>query len=427
MHESFLHYLWQMQYFDKSNLLTTAGESVQIFNQGNANTNAGPDFSNARVRIGPIDWIGSVEVHVNSSMWFEHHHEVDSAYDNVILHLVWKHDKDVIRTDGTILPTLEVRDRVEESLLRRYRQLAGSAFSIPCKRSLPEVNEVVRLSMLDKALLQRLQRKASDVMHLYQQNENDWEETWYQLLARDFGFKINADPFFRLAKLLPNKILRRHADKPEQIEALLFGQSGFLDRTKGDSYYLMLRREHKMLAHKYGIVENKMSRSQWKFLRLRPANFPSLRIAQFAALIYSSNCSFSKITSARILADLKSVLTVMPSAYWRDHYQFGKKSTAACHEIGESSVESIIINSVAPLLVAYGRHHDRQDFIDRAMQILQQVPPEGNRITRTWQDIGLVAGSAFDSQALIELYNNFCQQNNCLNCNIGAALIRPAR
>lgn len=427
MHESFLHYLWQMQYFDKSNLLTTAGESVQIFNQGNANTNAGPDFSNARVRIGSIDWIGSVEVHVNSSMWFEHHHEEDCAYDNVILHLVWKHDKDVIRTDGTILPTLEIRDRVEESLVRKYRQLAGSAFSIPCKRSLLEVNEVIRLSMLDKALLQRLERKASEVTHLYQQNENDWEETWYQLLARNFGFKINADPFFRLAKLLPYKILRRHADKPEQIEALLFGQGGFLDRTKGDSYYLMLRREHKMLAHKYGIVQNKMSRSQWKFLRLRPANFPSLRIAQFSALINSGNCSFSKITSAQILADLKSVLTVMPTAYWRNHYQFGKKSTAACHEIGESSVESIIINSVAPLLAAYGRHHDRQDFIDRAMKILQQVPPEGNRITRTWRDIGLVAGSAFDSQALIELYNNFCQQNNCLNCNIGAALIRPAR
>jgi hypothetical protein len=264
-------------------------------------------------------------------------------------------------------------------------------------------------------------------MALYRQNDNDWDETFYQLLARNFGFKINAEPFFHLAKSLPQKLLRKHGDKPEQIEALLFGQAGYLDKSKGDDYYLHLRREHRALAHKYSILETRMSRSQWKFLRLRPANFPSLRLAQFAALMQARQNIFSEVIASESLKAFFSIFSVPPSPYWFDHYQFGKKSTRAAHEFGVSSIENVVINTICPVITAFGRHNDNQDYIDRAMRILQEISPEQNRITRSWTDIGLVARSSFDSQALIELYNNFCQRNNCLNCNIGASLVRPAK
>ncbi len=427
MHESFLHYVWQMQYFDKQNLRTCDGETIEIFNPGTLNGNAGPDFSNARIKIGTIAWVGSVEVHINSSMWFEHHHETDKAYENVVLHLVWKHDTEIFRRDGTCLPTLEIGGRVDPTLVRKYRQLLNSSFSIPCKRSFPTVNEIVRLSMLDRAVLQRLERKAAEVVSLYEQNQNDWEETFYQLLARNFGFKINADPFYHLARALPQKILRKHGDRLGQVEALLFGQAGFLDRNKGDEYYLKLKREHQLLAHKYAIVQKKMSGSQWKFLRLRPANFPSLRLAQFAALISGHQHIFSEVLAAENLKQLQVIFSVKPSPYWLDHYQFGKMSSKTIHEFGQDSIENVIINTVSTVLTAFGKRNDDQEYVDRAMKILSEVPAEENRIIRSWQDIGMVARSSFDSQGLIELYNNFCQRNSCLNCNIGASLVRPAR
>jgi hypothetical protein len=427
MHESFIHYLWQMQYFDKQELKTTDGETIEVFTPGTLNADAGPDFSNARVKIGGISWVGTVEVHINSSMWFEHRHDVDGAYDNVILHVVWKHDSEIVRADNTRIPTLEIGNRVDPMLLKSYRQLASSSFAIPCKRSLPAVSDIVRLSMLDKALLLRLERKAAEVLTLYRQNDNDWDETFYQLLARNFGFKLNAEPFFHLARSLPQKLLRKHGDQPEQVEALLFGQAGYLEKSKGDDYYLRLKREHRTLAHKYSILETRMSRSQWKFLRLRPANFPTLRLAQFAALIQARQNIFSEVIASESLKSFVGIFSVPPSSYWFDHYQFGKRSTRATHEFGVSSIENLLINTVCPVMAAFGRHNDNQDHVDRAIQLLQEISPEENRITRSWTDIGLVARSSFDSQALIELYNNFCQRNNCLNCNIGASLVRPAK
>jgi hypothetical protein len=427
MHESFLHYLWQMQYFDKRDLVTTSGEKVEIFSQGFLNTNAGPDFSNARIKIGAIGWVGTVEIHVNSSQWFEHHHERDRAYDNVILHLVWKHDREILRCDKTILPTLEIRSRVDPSLIRTYQQLISSSFSIPCKKSLSAVSDITRFSMFDKALLQRIERKASDVIALYGQNNNDWEETFYQLLAKSFGFRLNGDPFMQLASLLPLKFLRRHGNNLEQIEALLFGQAGFLDRRKGDSYYLKLKREHGVLALKYSLADKKMSRSQWKFHRLRPANFPPLRLAQFSSLLYRRQAIFSEALEANSYGELVSLFSNTPSPYWLEHYQFGKASGKTTHEFGISSIHNILINTVTPVLAAYGRQHDNQAFVDRAISILQAIPSEENRITKTWKAVGMCARSAFDSQALIELYNNFCRKNSCLNCNIGASLIRPQR
>lgn len=425
MHESFLHYIWQMQYFNKRELRTIEGEDIIIFNPGILNLNAGPDFSNARIKIGSIDWVGSVEIHTQSSEWFNHHHDGDRAYDNVILHLVWQHDKPITRNDKTLLPTLELRGRVDESLIKTYRQLVNSSFAIPCQRSLPEVDNLIKLSMMEKALMERLERKANEVKELYKQNENSWEETFYQLLARNFGFKINAEPFFQLAKSLPLKTLLKHADKQEQIEALLFGQAGFLEANKGDEYYLRLQREHRILIQKYSLQQSKMSKAQWRFLRLRPGNFPSLRLAQLGALIHHRQNLFSSVLHCGNIKSLVELFTVDASDYWLGHYQFAKRSKSQGHTLGQSTIESMIINAVVPVWVAYGRMMDEQRFVDQAVDVLQQLPAEQNKITRVWKDAGIQTNSSFDSQALIELFNNFCQKRNCLNCNIGACLVHP--
>ncbi len=427
MHESFLSYLWQLQYFNKKELMTFDGEKIEIFNPGTLNTNAGPDFSNARIKIGSIDWVGSVEIHTVSSEWNVHHHDVDRAYDNVILHLVWQQDKEIIRKDKTLLPTLELKGRVDESLIKTYRQLVSSSFSIPCQRSLPDVNDITKLSMVEKALMERLERKAEEARALYTQNRNNWEETLYQLLARNFGFKINSEPFFQLARLLPLKILRKHSDKREQIEALLFGQAGFLESSKGDEYYSKLQREHRLLVQKYSLLQKKMSKAQWRFLRLRPANFPSLRLAQFGAILHSRQNLFSAILSVDDIKGLMSLFTAMPSSYWLSHYQFSKKSKSEVHELGQMSIENVIINTIAPVWVAYGRMIDEQKWVDLSLKILQQLPAEQNKITQAWKELGIISKTSFDSQGLIELYNNFCQQKNCLNCNIGASLMRPPK
>jgi hypothetical protein len=425
MHESFLHYLWQMQYFDKRELRTTDGEGIEVFNPGFLNTNAGPDFFNARIGIGSIDWVGSVEIHTHASAWYDHRHEQDRAYDNVILHVVWQDDKIITRSDQTRIPTLQLKGRVNESLIKTYRQLVTSSFSVPCQRSLPKVNDITRLSMLEKALLDRLERKATEVRVLCHQNGNSWEETFYQLLARNFGFKINADPLFQLAKRLPLKVLLRHADQLEQVEALLLGQAGFLDGSRGDDYFQKLQREHHLLSKKYSLLENKMSKAQWRFLRLRPANFPTLRLAQLAALVHGRQNLFSGVIDSNDVRSLTELFTVPISDYWKNHYQFSKSSTNQAHELGMSSLENIIVNTVVPAWLAYGKLMDDQRFADRAVEVLQQLPAEENRITRVWKDLGMVAHTSFDSQSLIELYNNFCQKKNCLHCTIGAALMRP--
>lgn len=425
MHESFLHYLWQMQYFDKQELQTVDGEGIEIFNPGSLNTDSGPDFSNARIKIGFIDWVGNVEIHTQASGWYEHHHEQDRAYDNVILHVVWQDDKAITRNDQTRMPTLQLKGRVDEALIRTYRQLVTSSFSVPCQRSLPKVNDITRVSMLEKAMLERLERKATEVLKLFRQNGNNWEETLYQLLARNFGFKINAEPLFQLAKRLPLKILLRHADQLEQLEALLLGQAGFLDAARGDDYYQRLQREYRLLSQKYSLNENKMSKAQWRFLRLRPANFPSLRLAQLAALFHGRQNLFSGVIDSEDIRALTELFSVQISDYWKKHYRFSKASGAPVHELGTASLDNLMVNTVVPVWVAYGKLTDDQRFADRAVDVLEHLPAEENRITRMWKDLGIVARSSFDSQSMIELYNNFCQKKNCLHCAIGASLMRP--
>lgn len=425
MSESFLHYLWQFQYFDKKELKTTAGDNLVIFKPGMLNPDAGPDFSQSKIKIEEIDWAGSVEIHIKSSGWIDHGHHHDQAYENVILHVVWEDDKPIYRNDGTRIPSLELKGRVHDQLIKEYQKLINNPSVIPCEHSFKRTDDLVKLSMVDKALMKRLEDKANLINNFLNQNNGDWEETTYQLLASNFGFKVNKDPFLHLAKALPYKIIQKHRDQPLHVEALLFGQAGFLVTKTKDEFITKLFIEYEFLSKKYSLQSSQLNPSQWKFLRLRPSNFPTLRIAQFASLLHSKKSIFSTLIEMESYRDLQKFFRIIPSFYWQNHYRFGKKAAGIVPDFGDSSADIVIINSVVPLLVAYGKAKDDWSLVDKAVSILQSIPSEKNRIVTLWKELGYTSKSAFDSQGLIELYNNFCQHRQCLNCAIGSAILKP--
>lgn len=425
MTESFLHYLWQFQYFNKKALCTTKGEEIQIFNPGQKNTHAGPDFFNARIKIGDMEWVGSVEIHIHAAGWIEHRHNTDAAYENVVLHVVWNDNKPVRRQDGSWLPTLELKHRIDEQLLLHYKKLMHSPEVIPCSSKFSEVSQLTKLSMLDKVLAERLESKAMVVLKMLQRNSNDWEETCYQMLTKNFGFKVNNDPFQQLSLSLPYKFLLKHADKLLQVEALLFGQAGFLEDENEEAYYRLLKREYKILSQKYQLSIKRLNKVQWRFLRLRPANFPTIRIAQLASLVYNRRNFFSSVLEIDSSKGLNEFFSVRQSDYWMHHYHFFKELKKEIDTLGGASIDNIIINTVAPVLAAYGKSKDDQVYVDRAVCILQNIHAESNGITNQWKTLGMSVKTAFDSQAIVELYNNFCLKRRCLDCNIGASLVNP--
>lgn len=425
MNEAFLHYVWQFQYFQKKSLVTTDGEELHVFQTGSYNTHAGPDFLNARIKIGTLEWNGHVELHLRSSDWLIHQHQHDALYDNVVLHVVWNHDHAIVRSDGSEIPTIELKNRVDPELIKRYRKLVESGFPIPCRNSLQEVPAITRLAAMEQALVQRLESKAWWIRELLQANKGDWEETAYQVLAKNFGFKVNSDPFLKLAQATPYKIIRKHTDNLLQVEALLFGQAGMLGVNSNEAYVRSLYQEYQFLSHKYSFESPAVTLPEWRFLRLRPANFPTLRLAQFAAILHQQPGIFSKLIETKDAHQIKKWLHSKTSPYWQEHYRFGKKSKSVS-EIGEASVTNVMINSVAPLLVAYGKALDNEWYIEQALTLLQNVSAEENKITRAWKELGIECSSAFDSQALIELFNNSCTKRNCLHCSIGSYLIKPA-
>jgi hypothetical protein len=425
LNESFLHYIWQHQYFNREALLTTDGESITIFKQGHYNTHAGPDFEQAKIRIGSLDWAGSVEIHIKSSDYLVHNHQVDDAYEKVILHVVWQNDKPLKRNDGTLMPTLELRSRISEALIKQYRQLVNSAFQIPCSTSFAKVDGLAKISMLEQAAVSRLQAKANLVREIHKQTQGDWEETFYRVLAKSFGFKVNSDVFERLAGALPLKTIRKNANQLVNVEALLFGMAGFLETSKGDEYYQSLKKEFAFLEHKFSLTSDKLSKAQWRFLRLRPANFPTVRLAQLAALFHRSTQLFADILQQDDLTVLRKKFSIDSSEYWQSHYTFGKASKSAHGSMGEESLDNILINSVIPTLAAYATETGEERFFDRALSFLQKTKTENNTIVRAWTDLGLKSASAFDSQGMIEQMNSFCKKHNCLNCSVGAAILKP--
>lgn len=426
MTEAFLHYIWQHQYFNKQNLLTSGGESVSILKTGFHNTNAGPDFSQAKIKIENLEWVGHVEIHVQASEWVQHNHQIDKAYDSVVLHVVWKNDTLILRSDGTPVPTLELQNRIDPKLLLNYKRLINHPASIPCADSIAKVNELQKLSTLERALTERLETKATNILAALKKNNNDWEETFYQTLGKNFGFKINSDAFQKLTTSIPYKTILKHADKLVQVEALLLGTAGLLEKSKDDEYIKQLHQEYTLLNAKYELGKKEIHKSQWRYLRLRPANFPTLRIAQFAAMLSSRKNIFSTLLAAESAKEVKQLFDVSQSPYWQSHYHFSKTAKKTVPDLGEAAIENIIINTVVPTLAAYSMQKNESLWMDRAVDFLLNIAPENNVIIREWDRLKWRAVNAFDSQALIELKNNFCNKRRCLSCTIGSSLVQAS-
>lgn len=430
--EELIYFIWQFQYVANKTLITTDGEPVEVLHPGFRNGNAGPDFLNARLRVAGVEWVGTVEAHVKTSDWLVHRHQGDKAYDNVILHIVWHHDRSVPRPDGTRLPTLELAPLTSDTLLNRYGSLTTNADVIPCAGQFRMVKPLRQTAMLDKAMLERLERKAADAQAIYEVTNQDWEETAYRLLAMHLGSKVNADPMEQLTRTVPLRVLHKHRNNLTQLEALLLGTAGLLDLAttdaetgeKSDEYLTVLRREYEFLAVKYALTDSQLPVHIWKWGKLRPAGFPTMRLAQLARLIHNHGSLFSLLVSTPDAPSLLALLQIVPSTYWQTHYRFGKSGSKVSASLGEATATSLLINVAVPLLAAYAKRKDQPDLLDRAISLLEQLPAEDNRITRLWDGIGLSVKTAFDSQASIELYNNFCTPKRCLNCQIGMALVR---
>lgn len=420
MKEEFLHYLWKYKLFNTSNLRTQTNEKVEVINPGLHNMDAGPDFFNAKIKIGETTWAGNVEIHLKSSDWYQHQHHTDKAYDNVILQVVYQHDKDVYLSNNSLVPTIEIQ--FDEILLKNYEKLIDSESWIACEKELNTVDEFLIQKWIETLMIERLEDKALRIKQQLKQTQNNWEETFYRHLARNFGFKLNAEPFELLARSLPLKVLAKHKNNLMQIEALLFGQAGFLNDETGDDYYLKLKREYQFLNRKFQLKP--IAKHLWKFLRSRPGNFPTVRIAQFAALIFQSKSLFSKIMDEPDAQKIRQMLQAKPSEYWESHYHFNKKSVKKTKPLGQSAIQILLINTVVPFLFVYGKHRGEEEFCDRAVGLLSQIKPENNSIILKWERLGLKPNNAFESQALIQLKNKYCTFKKCLQCQIGSYIIK---
>ena len=419
MKESILHYVWQYKLFLHDRLQTTDGDTVEIIDTGKLNTDAGPDFFNAKVRINNILWAGNIEIHTHSSDWNKHRHQTDKAYANVILHVVNIVDTDIFNADGEKIPQLALR--YPDYITHNYEQLLAGQKWIACADKIQTIPVVIIESWKQALLIERLQQKTAAIAQLQNTNLQHWEESFYVTLARSFGFGVNSQIFESLAKSLPLQVLGKHKDSLHEIEALLFGQSGLLINDNSDQYTVDLWRTYDFLRKKYNL--HPVNGTQWKMLRLRPDNFPYIRIAQFAALIYSSSKLFSKIIENPDLANLRTLFSCEPSAYWQTHYVFGRESTEKTKRLGTRTIDVLLINTIVPFLFLYGEQKQQQHYKDKALELLEKLPPEKNAIIDNWTKLGLTSSSAYDTQALLQLKKMYCDDKKCLRCRVGHKIV----
>lgn len=423
MKEDFIHFLWKYKLFTTGQLLTTNGQTLEIIQTGSANPDAGPDFSAAQLKIDGTLWAGNVEIHVNSSDWYRHGHQHDEAYSNIILHVVMNHDKEVTDKSGNEVPVFEVKKYFDASIFYKYEQIINSRAWIPCESFIHEADSFIVVNWLNRLLVERLENKAAEILKFYHYFNNSWEQTFYYFLARNFGFKVNASPFALLAQHTPYKILARHKNDLTQVEALLFGQAGLLSHeTFQDAYPTLLKREYNFLKHKYDLTP--IDESLWKFGKLRPPNFPTIRIAQFARLIHVSENLFSKITEHTTAKEISTLFNVQCSPYWSDHYRFDKNSGKKDKRLGISAIENIIINTIVPLKFVYGAESMRPEVKDQAINLITELPTERNTIINQWIKTGIQPDNAGEGQALLELKKYYCTPKKCLQCAIGHNLVR---
>ncbi|WP_231460123.1 MULTISPECIES: DUF2851 family protein [unclassified Pedobacter] len=423
--EDFLHYVWQFRSFDNSNLQTSTGDDLKIIHQGFLNKNSGPDFSNAKIQIGATIWAGNIEIHLKSSDWLKHNHQTDSSYENVILHVVYENDAEVNRIDGSVLPVLELKNRISIDLITKYEHLFLNLTDFPCIGQINTVDKLIIDSFLSRTLIERFEQKAEIVINTLNELNGSWDETFYRFMARNFGFKVNALPFELFAKAIPQQIYAKHKDNQMQIEALVFGGAGFLSEHFTEDYPLKLKQEFQFLQKKYAIKP--LEATIWKFMRMRPQNFPTIRLAQFAALIVKANHLFSKIMEIKDINELRSLFENLPvNDFWKKHYHFKKTAHGVNTQIGKTSIDNILLNTVALFLFAYGKHTGTQFYISRAIKLLESLPTEQNAITDKFVSAGVKIENAFSSQGIIQLKKQYCDEKKCLSCGIGIKILKQA-
>ncbi|WP_276502151.1 DUF2851 family protein [Terrimonas pollutisoli] len=420
--ERLLQFIWRFQYFNKAELITAEGERLQIILPGQYNNNQGPDFTNAKIVIGNTTWAGTIELHIKTSDWRKHKHERDKNYDSVVLHVVWDddspgHSPEEVNT----IPVLELKNRVAKVLLDRYEELMHSPAFIPCEKSIHLVRDITWNSWKERLLAERLLRKAAIAENYLQQNNSHWEEVFWWMLAKNFGMKVNAEAFEAMARSLSLNILAKHKNQIHQVEALLMGQTGLLDKNFEDDYPALLKREYKFLKSKYNLEPIHISLYS---LRMRPGNFPVIRLAQLAMLVHQSSHLFSKIKETESAKEIRELFDVTANDYWHYHYQFDEASSFRKKKTGVSMVDNIIINTVTPILFAYGSYHNENKYKEKALHCLEQVSPEKNVITKGFEKLNVENKNAWDSQALIELKNEYCSKHKCLSCATGNAILK---
>ncbi|MFN4082644.1 MAG: DUF2851 family protein [Bacteroidia bacterium] len=423
MNEQLLQHIWLNKYLLQHNLQTVSGEKIEILNPGTLNTNQGPDFFNAKIKIGNTLWVGNIEIHVKSSSWFEHNHHIDEAYNNVILHVVYVNNKTALNTQNQTIETLELRSYLSQQLLDKYEILIQKQGKIPCENIIQLPESIKLAAWLNRLAIERLERKSKDVFNLLERSNNNWEETFYKMLSKYFGQSVNSEPFLQLAEILPVNILSKHKSNLLQLQSLFLGCAGFINQKQSDIYFIQLQKEFNHLKNKFSLKT--LNASIWKFARTRPANFPTVRLLQMALLVYRSNNLFSKICEANTINDMFKLLSVTDN----QTFLFSQlvpnsiSNKTVSLNTGQSFTESLIINAVVPVVFSFGLYKNNEILKEKACNWLEQIMPEKNAVIKLYNGFGIVAKNASDSQALIELKNNYCNNKKCLSCVIGNRIL----
>lgn len=424
--EDLVRYVWKHRLFPLTPLLTTDGQEVEVIHPGMENRSDGPDFFNAKVKIAGTLWVGNVEIHGKASDWLLHGHDTNKRYDSVVLHVAGMVDREIVRTDGTPIPQLELK--VPEHIINNYAELRKTDHYPPCYRVIPELGNIVIHSFLSSLLYERLDMRSTQIAQRYEAHDKNWDDALFSTIARNFGFGTNGDAFDEWARRMPFRAVDKHADNLQQIEALFFGQAGLLEEDSvptyykealaSDGYFQTLRREYAFLAHKFDL--RPMDYTTWRLLGMRPANFPHVRLAQLAMLYHERRISVSKLLAATDKFSLTELLRVGTSPYWDTHYTFASTPSAPTKKrVTDNAVTLLLINSVAPFYYSYGRRKDSEQHCEQAVALLEQLKAENNYIIRGWIDCGLIVKHAADSQALIQLKKQYCDRRDCLRCRIG--------
>jgi len=421
MTEEFLHFVWRSRLFP-STLTTTLGEPVIILSPGEYNKDGGPDFFNARIRIGMTVWAGNVEIHVAASDWIRHHHQDDKAYDNIILHLVAINDQPIVSLQNRQIPTVEVKDQIPERIMKTYQQLQSMYNPIPCSNMLEPATVDLFPIWAPVLTLERIENRLGSIRQLFVYNKGDWEETFYQVMARAMGMKVNALPFELLAKSLPQKIIQRHRDELIHVEAMLFGQASLLTPDCREYYPKQLWKNYLFFKEKYQLVP--LQQGIWKFLRMRPSNFPTIRISQFAAINCQPADLIEGITSQWKIADWFIYLKKKVAPYWKTHYTFAQVSAEREKSLGDASIIVLLINAIIPFMFFYGKERSMLTYCESGLAMLEELPGELNTEVFRWKQLGIESHNALETQALKQLSTAYCAQKQCLDCRIGARILR---